>query len=838
MPGSVIITVKLVHLQKKYRFVIMRNYKTLWPLLPVLLFVILSFVYFTPDVVEGKILFQHDTQQGLAIGHEAKTYAEQTGEVPRWTGSLFSGMPTFQITPNYSSNEPLKWLQHVYNLWLVSPVSLVFIMMLGFYILLLTLNVRWYLAAFGAVAYAFSSYFFIIIAAGHIWKFITLAYIPPTIAGVILAYRGKYLSGGALAALFGALQIMSNHVQMSYYFLFVICAVVVAYGVEHYRLHTMPRFFKATGVLAVAALLAVGANASNLYHTYKYSKESMRGGHTELTPLDSNQEKPVGNGLDKDYITQWSYGKMETLTLLIPDSKGGASGPLSESERAVKAANPEIRPYLSQIDRYWGDQPFTSGPVYVGALVFFLFVLGCFIVRTPLKWALLAVTVLTVMLSWGKNMMWLTDWFIDYFPMYNRFRTVSSILVVAEFCMPLLAVLALKKIFDDPSVLTREKRWFYLSGGIVGGIALLAALVPGLFDTFLKEYELEVAGQPGYAELFAGVAEARKAIFTADAWRSFVIVALGFAVLWMLNKKKLSSTVAVVALAVILVGDMYPVNKRYLSSDNFVTPARKTNPFPMTDVDRYILQDKDMNYRVFNAAAGESLSSSFNEPRTSYYHKSVGGYHAAKLRRYQDLIDCQLVKGNMAVLNMLNTRYIIRPLEDGNQTVVRNPGALGNAWFVSEVKWVDNADAEMEAITDFNPAFTVVADRRFAREIGDKVIPPTAGDTIYETAYKPDELTYRYRSQQGGLAVFSEIYFPWGWQVTVDGKPVDMGRVNYVLRAVNLPAGEHEVIFRFDPQSVHTTEAIAYVSLFLILAAFVATGVVAWRRHRAVPKEG
>ena len=816
----------------------MRNYKTLWPLLPVLLFVILSFVYFTPDVVEGKILFQHDTQQGLAIGHEAKTYAEQTGEVPRWTGSLFSGMPTFQITPNYSSNEPLKWLQHVYNLWLVSPVSLVFIMMLGFYILLLTLNVRWYLAAFGAVAYAFSSYFFIIIAAGHIWKFITLAYIPPTIAGVILAYRGKYLSGGALAALFGALQIMSNHVQMSYYFLFVICAVVVAYGVEHYRSHTMPRFFKATGVLAVAALLAVGANASNLYHTYKYSKESMRGGHTELTPIDSNQEKPVGNGLDKDYITQWSYGKMETLTLLIPDSKGGASGPLSESERAVKAANPEIRPYLSKIDRYWGDQPFTSGPVYVGALVFFLFVLGCFIVRTPLKWALLAVTVLTVMLSWGKNMMWLTDWFIDYFPMYNRFRTVSSILVVAEFCMPLLAVLALKKIFDDPSVLTREKRWFYLSGGIVGGIALLAALVPGLFDTFLKEYELEVAGQPGYAELFAGVAEARKAIFTADAWRSFVIVALGFAVLWMLNKKKLSSTVAVVALAVILVGDMYPVNKRYLSSDNFVTPARKTNPFPMTDVDCYILQDKDMNYRVFNAAAGESLSSSFNEPRTSYYHKSVGGYHAAKLRRYQDLIDCQLVKGNMAVLNMLNTRYIIRPLEDGNQTVVRNPGALGNAWFVSEVKWVDNADAEMEAITDFNPAFTAVADRRFAREIGDKVIPPTAGDTIYETAYKPDELTYRYRSQQGGLAVFSEIYFPWGWQVTVDGKPVDMGRVNYVLRAVNLPAGEHEVIFRFDPQSVHTTEAIAYVSLCLILAAFVATGVVAWRRHRAVPKEG
>ena len=588
--------------------------------------------------------------------------------------------------------------------------------------------------------------------------------------------------------------------------------------------------------MVVAALLAVGANASNLYHTYKYSKESMRGGHTELTSQDNSQEN-TGSGLDKDYITKWSYGKMETLTLLIPDSKGGASGLLSENEHATKAADPQIRPYLSQVDRYWGDQPFTSGPVYVGALIFFLFVLGCFIVRTPLKWALLVVTILTVMLSWGKNMMWFTDWFIDYFPMYNRFRTVSSILVVAEFCMPLLAVLALKKIFDDPSILKREKWSFYLSGGIVGGIALLAALFPGLFDDFLKDYELEAIQQPGYGELFAGIAEARRAIFTADAWRSFVIVALGFVALWLLREKKLGSTVVMVALVVILIGDMYPVNKRYLNSGNFVTAARKTNPFPMTEADRYILQDKDMNYRVLNAAAGPTLEASFNEPRTSYYHKSVGGYHAAKLRRYQDLIKHQLENANPAVLNMLNTRYIIQPLENGKETVVRNPGALGNAWFVSEVKWVDNADAEMEAITDFDPSFTAVVDRKFKNEIGEKIIPPVAGDTIYETAYKPDELTYRYQSRNGGLAVFSEIYFPWGWQVTVDGKPVDMARVNYVLRAVNLPAGDHEVIFRFDPQSVHTTEAVAYVSLFLILGAFVVVGLGAWKKRNDLSVE-
>ncbi len=815
----------------------MKNPKRLWALLPVALFALLSFVYFCPDITEGKILFQHDTQQGLAIGHEAKTYAEQTGEMPRWTGTVFSGMPTFQIAPTYSSNEPLKGLQKLYSLWMVSPVSLLFIMMLGFYILLLSLNVRWYLAAFGAVAYAFSSYFFIIIAAGHIWKFITLAYIPPTIAGVILAYRGKYVLGGGLAALFGALQIMSNHVQMSYYFLFVIVALVIAYAIEHYRTRTMPAFFKATGILVVAAMLAIGANASNLYHTYKYSKESMRGGHSELTSPDGGT-KSAGNGLDKDYITQWSYGKMETLTLLIPDSKGGATGALAESQAAVNAADAQIRPYLSQVDRYWGDQPFTSGPVYVGALICFLFVLGCFIVKGPVKWALLAVTILTVMLSWGKNMMWLTDWFIDYFPMYNKFRTVSSILVVAEFCMPLLAVLALKRIFDDPEILKRKSRWFYASGAIVGGIALLAAVAPSIFDSFLKEYEMDAVSQDptGYGVLFAGIAEARKAIFVADAWRSFMIVVLGFVALWFLREKKLSPSIVMGVLAVVLVGDMYPVNKRYLNSQNFVSPARKTNPFPMTEVDRYILQDKDMNYRVLNAAAGESLSSSFNEPRTSYYHKSVGGYHAAKLRRYQDLIERQLVPGNMEVLNMLNTRYIIQRDEEGREMVARNPEALGNAWFVSEVKWVDNADAEMEAITDFNPAVTAVVDRQFAPQIGQVVVPPVEGDTIYETAYRPDELTYRYRSRQGGLAVFSEIYFPWGWQVALDGKPVEMARVNYVLRAVNVPAGEHEIVFRFDPQSVHTTEAIAYISLLLIVCAFAAAGIGVWRRRKNTPQ--
>ncbi len=774
--------------------------------------------------MDGKILHQHDTQQGLAIGHEAQEYAKVSGETPRWTGSLFSGMPTFQISPSYPSNDSLKAIQKGYWLGMSSPVALIFIMLFGFYVLMLSLNVRWYLAAFGAIAYAFSSYFFIIIAAGHIWKFITLAYIPPTLAGLIWAYKGKYLRGAAIAALFGALQIMSNHVQMTYYFLFVIVAMVIAFAVEHYRNHTMPVFFKATGAMVIAAVLAVGANSSTLYHTYKYSKETMRGGHTELTSATPNAEKTSGKqGLDKEYITQWSYGKAETLTLLIPNSKGGASAPLSQNKKAVEAASPQVRPYLNQIGQYWGDQPFTSGPVYVGALIVFLFVLGCFIVRTPMKWALLGVTIFTVMLSWGKNMMWFTDFFIDYFPMYNKFRTVSSILVVAEFCMPVLAVLALKKIFTDPSILKQERRWFYLSGGIVGGIALLAAIAPGLFGSFLSDMESAmIAETPEYSSIFLGAAEARKALFVADAWRSFLIVAIGFVALWCLSEKKLSAKVVIIALSVVLIGDMYSVNKRYLNSDNFVNPSYKTNPFPMTDADRVILQDKDMNYRVLDLDG-------FSEARSSYYHKTIGGYHAAKLRRYQDLLDRQFSGSiNWNVVNMLNGRYIIAPQ---SKEVISNPEALGNAWFVDEVKWVDNADAEMEAIADFNPAKTAVVDRRFADQVG-TFVPPAMGDTIYETAYAPDKLTYRYRSQQGGLAVFSEVYFPWGWQVTVDGEPVEMARANYVLRAVNLPAGEHEVVFHFDPKSVHVTETIAYISLSFIWILFLIWIFFVWRKER------
>ena len=815
--------------------------KILPDLIAILAFIILSFAYFFPADIEGRILFQHDSVAGVGAGQESKEYLERTGERTRWTNSIFGGMPTYQMSPSYDSTKTLKWVEKVYQLYLPGYVVLTFIMMLGFYILLRAFGLSAWLAGLGGIIWAFSSYFFILIPAGHIWKFVTLAYIPPTIAGVVLAYRKKYLLGGVITALFIALQIQSNHIQMSYYFMFVILFFIIAYFVDAYEKKELPHFFKASAILALAAVVGVCVNISNLYHTYEYSKETMRG-KSEL-----KQEGPAANqtssGLDRDYITNWSYGIGETLTLLVPNVKGGGcSTTLSQNETAMAKANPMYGNLYSQLTPYFGDQPWTAGPVYVGAFVVFLFILGCFIVKGPLKWALLGATIFSILLSWGKNFMGLTDFFIDYIPMYNKFRAVSSILVIAEFTIPLLAIFALKEILSKPDILKlKENR----TGVIVtlvltAGVALILAVAPGVFfSNFSSGQEMAALKQGLPAEhlvpVMTSLKDMREAILTSDAWRSFFIIVIGCLLLFLYQQKKLKASFTLGGIVLLCLIDMWSVNKRYLYDDLFVPKSKQAEAFVKTQADEIILQDTTLYYRVLNFVGFPG--NTFNENNTAYWHKSVGGYHAAKLRRYQDLIEHQLVNANPAVLNMLNTRYIIQPLENGKETVVRNPGALGNAWFVSEVKWVDNADAEMEAITDFDPSFTAVADRKFKNEIGEKIIPPVAGDTIYETAYKPDELTYRYQSRNGGLAVFSEIYFPWGWQVTVDGKPVDMARVNYVLRAVNLPAGDHEVIFRFDPQSVHTTEAVAYVSLFLILGAFVVVGLGAWKKRNDLSVE-
>ena len=707
---------------------------------------------------------------------------------------------------------------------------------LGFYILLRAFDFSVWLASLGAVLWAFSSYFFIIIAAGHIWKFVTLAYIPPTIAGMVLAYRGKYLSGGLLTAVFVALQIVSNHVQMSYYFLFVMLFMAVAFGVDAWQKKEMPQFLKATGVLLMAGILGVCINLSNLYHTYEYSKETMRGKSELVKPDSHNQTK---SGLERDYITQWSYGIGETFSLLVPNVKGGASVPLAANEKAMEKANPMYNSIYSQIGQYWGEQPGTSGPVYVGAFVMFLFILGLFIVKGPMKWALLSATVLSVLLSWGKNFMGFTDFFLDYIPMYDKFRAVSSILVIAEFTIPLLAVLALKEVMARPQLVKERARSFYISLGLTGGIALLFALAPGFFfPSYVSSMEMQaLQGIPAdqLAPLLANLEEIRRSVFTSDAWRSFFIIMIGTAVLWLYGMGKLKAKVTILALAVLCLADMWSVNKRYLYDDQFVEKVQQDNSFKPTETDKTILADKTLDFRVLNLAGN-----TFNENTTSYWHKSIGGYHAAKLRRYQEMIeehistemngvfkavseaggDMQKVApSGFPVLNMLNTRYFIFPLQGGKTVPIRNPHTLGNAWFVNEVQYVDNANEEIDALHRIDPAKTAVVDKKFSAEVKSAAETDTLS-TIKLTAYEPNDLKYEVNSKTGGTVVFSEIYYP-GWQAYIDGVEAPHGRADYILRAMNVPAGKHVVEFKFDPKSLHVTETVAFVALGVLACVLV-----------------
>lgn len=796
-------------------------------LLGVGILLVITLVYFYPDVFEGNVLRQHDTLQGVANGQEAAAFAEATGETTRWTNSLFSGMPTFQISPSYGSSKLISTVERAYSLWLPNPANLVFIMMLGFYILMLAMRTRWYVALLGAIAYGFSSYFFIIIGAGHIWKFSTLAYVPPTIAGIILCYRGKYIGGGVLAAFFAMLQIAANHIQMTYYFLFVIVALVIAFFVEHKRANTLKKWAKATGVLAVAAALAVGANLPSLYNTYEYSKQTMRGGHSELAVATANSTK---GGLDKNYITQWSYGISETFSLLIPNIKGGATiiptdgqnvqtsmAEVEQVKEDYQKGKIDYQTYsnLQMFPQYFGDQPMTNGPVYVGALIFALFILGLVIVKGPVKWALFAVTVLSVALSWGHNMMWLTDWFIDHFPLYNKFRTVASILVIAEFTMPLLAALALQKIVTTPDFFKLHSKAFFGSFGISIFFCLLGMMAPSVFGSGISQMEADMFAEyaaQGYdlSPLYASLQEARMAMVSADALRSFVFLVIGAALFWLYFKNILKKEALCGALLVVVLIDMYPVDKRYLNTKSFsMKPAMAQQTIEPRPVDLQILQDTAMNYRVMDL-------SRFGDAMPSYFHKCIGGYHAAKLTRYQDLIDRQISKNNVEVLNMLNAKYLV--VDDTTAHI--NPEALGNGWFVDKVTYVKGAQAEMAVLDTLHTAMGAVADESFRSVLGEaKAVMP--GDTIIETVYKPNELHYKTISRNGGLAVFSEIYFPWGWTATVDGKEVPVGRVNYVLRALQLPAGEHTVVFRFDPQSVHATETVAYASVALIYLALI-----------------
>ena len=809
--------------------------KCLPDVIVVALFAVLAFAYFYPADIEGRILYRHDSAAGKGMGQEISEYRQQTGETSRWTNSLFGGMPTYQIAPAYNSGKVLDQVANAYHLWLPDYVWYLFAYLLGFYILLRAFDFRQHLAALGSIVWAFSTYFLIIIAAGHYWKVMALAYLPPMIAGMVLAYKGKYLWAFVVTAIFAALEVQANHVQMTYYFLFPIAFIVIAYLVDAIRDKRLAHFAKATATCAAAALVGVSLNLSNLYHTWEYSKESMRG-KSEL--VKKNSANQTNSGLDRDYITQWSYGVDETLTLLIPNAKGGASVPMVMSETAMEHADNNYLPLYQQIGQYWGEQPGTSGPVYVGAFVMFLFVLGLFIVKGPLKWALLAATILSVLLSWGRNFMPFTDFFIDYVPMYAKFRTVASILVIAEFTIPLLAMLALKQIAERRELLTEKIKFVYVSLALTAGPCLLFLFFPGMFD-YVSSSEMHALSQfpaDQLQPLLHNLTEMREAVFTADCRRSLFIIIIGVFVLLLFKAGKLKTAPMAAILFVLCLGDLWIVNKRYLNDDMFVDKTQRDQPMPKSAAVDQILHDTSLDYRVLNLA-----TNTFNENETSYYLKSIGGYHPAKLRRYQELIDAYIspemqrlypaiaesqgdmtqVKGDsiFPVLNMLNTKYFILPLEGGQTVPVQNPYAYGNAWIIDKVTYVDNANAELARVGKIDLRHEAVADKRFKAVLGDS--KKQDGESIVKlTSYAPNRLTYDVSTTKGGVIVFAENYYP-GWTALVDGKEVEIGRVNYVLRAISVTAGRHKVELSFFPKTVNTTEYIAYAAYVVILLAIL-----------------
>jgi len=761
------------------------------------------------------------------MSKEVNDFREATGEEALWTNSMFSGMPAYQISTKSNGNL-IQYIAKMISLGIPRPANMLFLYLLGFYLLLLSLKVDYRLSAVGAIAFSFSSYFFIIIMAGHMTKAHAIAYVPMVVAAVLYTYRGRMLLGGVLTALAVALELYANHLQITYYLVLLLILIGLVQFIKDFKANNLTDFSKRTGILILAAFLASATAVTRLSTTMEYGAESTRG-KSELTNNLDNKT----SGLDKDYATSWSYGVAETFTLLIPNFYGGASqGELttdSETYQAIKRA-PNAKQLIKQLPLYWGTQPFTSGPTYAGSIVMFLFIFGLLFVKSEIRvWILLA-TIMSIMLAWGKNFMPLTDLFLDYFPGYNKFRAVSMILVIAEFTLPLLGFVALNKFLSEKDedyetnnrvkdvktqkashvvVKSKKLRSLNLAFYIVGGLTLVFALMPTLFFNFVGGQDANLAknGWP-----IDALQADRSGLLSADAWRSFTFITLTFGAMWMFLKNKISSKYVILIVGVLVLADMWTVNKRYLNDDNFARKSKVQVPYQATAADQQILRDTDPNFRVFNQSV-----STFNDASTSYFHKSIGGYHGAKLKRYQELIENHIAKGNMAVLNMLNTKYFITPKGQAQQ----NPGAMGNAWFVNEINIVANADAEITALDGFNPANTAIVDTRFSEQIMQGLDNTAANIVLNE--YKPNYLKYNSNSTKDGIAIFSEIYYDKGWNAYVDGDLKPHFRANYVLRGMQIPAGNHVVEFKFEPAVYHVSERIALGSsvVLLLLLAFV-----------------
>ena len=772
----------------------------------VLIFIIIATIYCYP-LLEGRILQAGDTMSGKGMGNEISTYKEKTGEVSYWTGSMFSGMPTYQISFQVNSAKYISILGKTYRLGLPGCIGMIFVYLLGFFTLLRSFRINKWLAIVGAIAIAFSSYFFIIIEAGHNSKVWAIALVASIMAGFILIFRKKYLIGIILTIIFSALGILS-HPQMSYYYFMMIGIFLIAEFFIHLKEKRMKDFLLGALLFVLAVGIGTGTKYSQIVTNREYVTETMRGGHSELEKADNEVNKT--KGLDLDYATQWSYGIGETMTLLIPNFYGGSSnyevGANSTLyQTIIKAGVPkkDAENFCKNVPAYWGEQPFTSGPVYIGAIIFFLFVLGLFIVKGPYKWALLVTTICSILLALGHNFMPLTKFFFEYFPFYNKFRAVSSILVVAEVAMPLLGFLALQTIFNKAYKKEQLMPKIYVSAGITAGICLLFALFGGALFDFTSSNDAQ-SQIPEW--LMNAIVAERASMLKLDAWRSFIFIALSFGILWAFVQEKIKFVYFTVALGVLVLCDMWTVNKRFFGDKAFVTQKSYDAYFKKQPYEEYLLQDKDPHFRVFNLT-----TNTFNESRTSYYLKSIGGYHAVKLRRYQDLISEHISKKNMGVLDMLNTKYFIVSGQNNQAVPQLNPNAMGNAWFIDTVFITNTPNEECEALNTINLRNSAVVDTQFYDFVSNFTPNHDATARVELLSYAPNILTYKSFSEQSGIIVFSEIYYPYGWKAYIDDQPVSHFRANYTLRALCIPAGEHTIRFEFKPDILYRGEKISFI---------------------------
>lgn len=793
-------------------------------------FVVVSLVYFNP-VLQGKAIFQSDIMQYTGMAKQQNDFREATGEETYWTNSAFGGMPTYQLGAKYPHNY-IKKLDHTIR-FLPRPADYLFIYLLSFYTLLLVLKVDYKLAGLGALAFGFSTYLIIILGVGHNAKAHAIAYMPLVLAGIIATFQKRYLFGSLLTAVALGLELSANHFQMTYYLMLLVLVLGAVYLFDAYKKSQLPHFFKSVGLLLGSVVLAIALNASNIMATQEYVKVSERG-PSELTINHDGSAKEETSGLDRDYITTYSYGKIESFNLFIPRFMGGGTledvgtnSATFDAYRKLGANALQAQEGAKEAPMYWGDQPIVEAPAYVGAVVLFLFVLALFLVKGRLKWWLVGGTLLSLLLSFGKNLSFLTDLFIDYFPLYNKFRAVSSIQVILELCIPVLAIFGLHRILNDFEKDEEKFKALKMTAIITGGLALLFILFRGVFDFVgVRDGQYIQAYGPDF---ISAIKADRKAIYTEDTIRTLVLVLLSAGMIWMFLKKKLSENRVILAFALLILFDLVTVDRRYVNENNFVSAIQVRKPYTPNEADNQILKDKS-HYRVLDVTTGNT--------RPNYFHNSLGGYSAAKMQRFTNLNDFHISKNNIEVLNMLNTKYIIAKGEEGQPVVYDNPDANGNAWFINEISPVISVDSEIMSLDSLDSKSTVILNKL---EFGDYF------DTEYFQGYKVDSLAsitlqefspkylkYQSNNSNDGFAVFSENYYGNGWQAFIDGKEVRHIRVNYVLRGMKIPAGNHTIEFKFEPQVVKTGSTISLASSILIGLMVLGGFFIKFRKEKEI----